>query len=192
MKRKIYIFLLMLAGLVTATGSAADAGILTRGSSGRLRGAVSFDTELAPGNYAVRIDLLTKASAPNALLSARVENLTPGASALMEPRPLAANRDWSSQEFCFTLKQPGRVRLLLSEHQAQGKIDAVQFRNARLTEFPIEFNRNLLPNDGYLNGGAGDYPGCWHPYPAALPVAAGLVAQPVMEGGAMTFQFTAG
>ena len=103
MKRKIYIFLLMLAGLVTATGSAADAGILTRGSSGRLRGAVPFDTELAPGNYAVRIDLLTKASAPDALLSARVENLTPDAPALMEPRPLAANRDWSSQEFCFTL-----------------------------------------------------------------------------------------
>ena len=169
MKRKIYIFLLMLAGLVTATGSAADAGILTPGAFGRLRGAVSFDTELAPGNYAVRIDLLTKASAPNALLSARVENLTPGASALMGPRPLAANRSWSSQEFCFTLKQSGRVRLLLSEHQSQGKIDAVQFRNARLMKFPVEFNRNLLPDDGYLHGGAGDYPGCWHPYPAALP-----------------------
>lgn len=192
MKRKTYLFLLLLAGLATVTGSAADAGILTPGASGRLRGAVPFDPELAPGNYAVRIDLLTKASAPDALLSARVENLTPGAPALMEPRPLAANRDWSSQEFCFTLKQPGRVRLLLSEHQSQGKIDAVQFRNARLTEFPIEFNRNLLPNDGYLNGGAGDYPGCWHPYPAALPAAAGLVAQPVMEKGAMTFRFTTG
>lgn len=192
MKRKTYLFLLLLAGLATITGSAADSGILTPGPSGRLRGAVPFDTELVPGNYAIRIDLLVKDPAPDALLSARVENLTPGASALMEPRPLAANRDWSSQEFCFTLKQPGRVRLLISEHQTQGKIGAVQFRNARLMKFPFEFNRNLLPDDGYLNGGAGDYPGCWHPYPAALPVAGGLVAQPVMEGGAMTFQFTAG
>ena len=192
MKRKIHLILLLLAGLTAVIGSAADAGILTSGSSGRLRGAIPFDTELSAGNYTIRIDLLAKDPAPGALLSARVENLTPGASALMDPRPLAANRNWSSQEFCFTLKQPGRVRLLLSEHQSQGKIGAVQFRNARLTKFPVEFNRNLLPNDGYLYGGAGDYPGCWHPYPAALPVAAGLADQPVMEGGAMTFQFTAG
>ena len=71
MKRKTYLFLLLLAGLATVTGSAADAGILTPGASGRLRGAVPFDPELAPGNYAVRIDLLTKASAPDALLSPR-------------------------------------------------------------------------------------------------------------------------
>ena len=79
MKRKTYLFLLLLAGLATVTGSAADSGILTPGPSGRLRGAVPFDTELAPGNYAIRIDLLVKDPAPGALLSARVENLIPGA-----------------------------------------------------------------------------------------------------------------
>lgn len=192
MKRKTHLILLLLAGLAALTGSAAEAGILTPGPSGRLRGAVPFDTELAPGNYAVRIDLLVKDPAPGALLSARVENLSAGAPALMEPRPLAANRSWSAREFCFTLKEPGRVRLLLSEHQTQGKIGEVHFRNARLMEFPTEFNRNLLPDDGYLNGGAGDYPGSWHPYPASPPASAGLTDQPVMEGGAMTFRFTSG